>query len=362
MENSGVASSIIGLHARDLERYVTDLGFPAFHGRQIFSWVYGRQVDGFGLMTDIPSRLRNRLERDFSFDYYRASETRRSRRDGTVKYLFPVDDETGIETVVLPDEESRTSFCISCQIGCPVGCIFCATGSVGFRRNLTAGEIVRQVLTLMKHHGRPDSILFMGMGEPLLNLLEVKNAISLFYEMGLSPRRITVSTCGLIRGLYDLADSGLKPRLAISLGSALEAKRRRMIPMARGSSVQQLKRALMDYREKTRRRITIEYTLLRGLNDTAKDADALVRFAREVRAHVNLIRYNPHPGARKSRRRASGDGSGLAPSAPETVKRIRGTLESRGVPVTERYRRGVDIEAACGQLLYSMHTIMKKQH
>jgi 23S rRNA (adenine2503-C2)-methyltransferase len=269
-----------------------------------------------------------------------------------VKYFFPLDDDTGIEAVVLNDNEQRITYCISCQIGCPVGCIYCATGAAGFIRNLRWGEIVNQVLSLMKLHGKPDSILFMGMGEPLLNLSEVKEAIKLFHDMGMSPRRITVSTCGLILGIDELASSGLKPRLAVSLGSAIEENRKRLIPVARGGSLDQLRQALILYREKTKRRVSIEYTLIHGLNDTAEDARALASFARSVQAHVNLIRYNPIPHFIRPKHGKVKVHRELHTPSTERVQSFMHILIKRKVRVTERHRRGVDINAACGQLLF----------
>jgi len=352
MKRTDLSPSIVGLHEEELRACVQERGFPAFHGTQIFNWIYRRQTDSFDLMTDIPKRLRDLLKRDFTLDYFKPSETIRSQRGDTVKYFFPLDDGNGIEAVVLRNEENRTTFCISCQIGCPVGCMYCATGRAGFVRNLSADEIVTQVLSLMKRHSVPDSILFMGMGEPLLNLPEVRKALSLFYEMGISPRRVTVSTCGLVKGIYELAHSGLKPRLALSLGSALEAKRKKMIPFARGTSMQQLKQALIEYREKTRRRVTIEYTLIGGMNDSIEDAEALAAFARSVRAHVNLIRYNPLPKRARLHAGVWNTHMRFVPPSHEVMDRFRRILEEHGVQVTERYRRGDDIEAACGQLLH----------
>ena len=347
-----ITNSIIGLHQEELRAYVREHGFPEFHGNQVFKWVYAAQVDTFDRMTDLPKQLREQLKRDYSLAYFNPSQVLKSRNKDTEKYFYPLDGDTGIEAVALKDNDQRTTFCISCQIGCPVGCIYCATGSAGFIRNLEAGEIVTQVLSIMKIHGEPDSILFMGMGEPLLNLGEVKKAISLFHEMGISARRITVSTCGLIHGIHDLASSGLRPRLAVSLGSALEAKRKRLIPFATGNSLNQMRKALIQYREKTKRRITLEFTLISGLNDSDEDARALASFARATRSHVNLIRYNPMPhiSGIKDKNRVSQ--KRLLPPRTERVQTFRQLLIDRNVQVTERYRRGSDINAACGQLLF----------
>jgi 23S rRNA (adenine2503-C2)-methyltransferase len=347
------SQSIIGLNLDALRAYALDHGFPEFHGNQVFKWVYKRQIHAFDLMTDLPKGFRELLKRDFTLSFFNPSRVLQSRNKDTIKYFFPLEEGTGIEAVVLHDNGRRTTFCISSQIGCPVKCIYCATGNAGFVRDLDAGEILTQVLSLMKKHGEPDSILFMGMGEPLLNLWEVKEAIGLFHEMDLSSRRITVSTCGLVRGIRDLACSGLKPRLAVSLGSALDAKRKKLIPFARGNSLDQLRKALVFYREKTKRRITIEYTLLSGLNDTDEDARALASFARSTRSHVNLIRYNPMP--QQTQRRVKGESSQtrIFPPKTERVRNFTQVLVDRKVGVTERYRRGSDINAACGQLLFT---------
>jgi 23S rRNA (adenine2503-C2)-methyltransferase len=192
----------------------------------------------------------------------------------------------------------------------------------------------------------------MGMGEPLLNLAEVKKAIRLFCDMGFSPRRITVSTCGLIHGIHDLASSGLRPRLAVSIGSALEDKRQTLIPFARGNSLDQLRCALILYREKTKRRVTLEYTLINGLNDSDEDARALAAFARTTRTHVNLIRYNPAPHGRHMKDKNRKTQMKLLPPRTERVRTFRQALIDRNIQVTERFRRGSDIDAACGQLLF----------
>jgi 23S rRNA (adenine2503-C2)-methyltransferase len=340
--------AIIGYNRGALRDYTISKGFPAYHGNQIWQWIYDKNVPGFDHMTDIPMKLREKLQQDFALDYFTPVHHFRSRRGDTDKYFYPLDGSTGIEAVALKDDEQRISFCISSQVGCPVGCIYCTTGSAGFIRDLSAGEIVTEVLSLMQSHGRPDSILFMGMGEPLLNLAEVNKAISLFHEMGISARRITVSTCGLIKGIYDLAASGLKPRLAVSLGSAIDHRRKKLIPPALNSSIRELAEALIHYREKTRRRVTLEYTLISGINDSTEDARALASFAKDTCGHVNLIRYNPPPKHLRERK----EFSGLVSPKTEELRRFRNLLSDQGVSTTERYRRGTDIDAACGQLLF----------
>lgn len=328
---------VIGMSREQLEQYALAAGFPAFHGKQVFNWVYGKQAESFRSMTDLPEKLRKLLDRDLTLDHFTPARTAVSRDGSATKHLFVTGPEEGIEAVVLAD--SRKAFCISSQVGCPVGCLYCATGRCGFARNLTAGEIVCQVLSLARLHGKPDSILYMGMGEPLLNLKEVLASLSLLEEAGFSHRKITVSTCGIIGGIYALADSGLRPRLAVSVGSSLEDRRRKIIPASHVGSLHELERAIGTYREKTGRRVSLEYTLTAKLNDTREEARALASLARRTGSHVNLIRYNP-----------SGHG-GLAYPAAEKMKEFRKLLADAGAEVTERYRRGTDIRAACGQLV-----------
>ena len=301
-------------------------------------------------MSDIPLGLRQQLSADFTLRYFTTHDSIVSSDMKTQKHVFLTEDNTGIEVVVLRDESNRMSFCISSQIGCSVGCTYCATGARGFSRNLSAGEIVNQVLSLERLHGRPDSILFMGMGEPLLNYNEVVRGIELLIDTGFSPRRITVSTCGIVKKIYELAGSGLKPRLAVSIGSAFEKKRKIIIPLSSENSLPRLKKAIRHYHEKTRRRVTLEYTVIAGINDTKEDAAALARFALDVHAHVNIIRYNRiDSGALQSKLpflHVYKTPTGGRTSAFTLI------LSEFGVCVSERYRRGNDIAAACGQLIW----------
>ncbi len=356
--------NIIGKTEDDLVRYVEERGFRSFYGRQMFQWVYLRLADDFASMTDLPVRLRESLSRDFVLRYYRPVRTLLSREGDAVKHVFRTEDAIDIENVVLSDREGRTSFCVSSQIGCPVGCIYCATGIRGFVRNLKAGEILNEVLSLEKLHTKPESILFMGMGEPLLNYSEVVETVLFLNKIGFGPRKITISTFGIPSRIRDLSASGLRPRLAVSIGSSLDEKRKRIIPNAEHHSLAQLGEALRYYQAKTRRRITLEYTLMGGVNDTPGEASALAHFARGLGAHVNIIRYNPIApesiGSHLSSQRANGRrhwGASALPMGtvptPQAVDEFKEIVQRAGVRVTERYRRGGDIGAACGQLVYS---------
>jgi 23S rRNA (adenine2503-C2)-methyltransferase len=371
--------NIIGRTEEELIRYVEDKGFRNFHGKQIFQWVYDKFVDDFSSMTDLPTRLRESLSRDYVLRYYRPIKSLASRRRDAIKYIFRTEDGIDIENVVLADQGRRTSFCISSQIGCPVGCIYCATGLIGFIRNLRAQEIINEIVSLEKLHGKPDSILFMGMGEPLLNYREVEKAVSFLQHIGFGPRKITISTIGIPGKIRELATSGLRPRLAVSIGSPLEEKRKKIIPLAGNYPLTQLKDALKYYRRKTKRRITLEYTLIGGINDSLEEASALGEIAKELDAHVNIIRYNPLPARSREGSEPIPPGAvpadGFTPPAtipypgvaisrasavitsgavpgPKRVAEFRGVLEDAGIRVTERFRRGLDIGAACGQLVY----------
>jgi 23S rRNA (adenine2503-C2)-methyltransferase len=333
-------SEIIGLSVQELERLCAELGHREFHGRQLFQWLYFKLADTFAGMTDLPVSLRTQLEQEYTIGFFTPSATRVSRREDAVKHAFTLKDGTSIEAVVLFDSNRRASFCVSSQVGCPVGCSFCATGKMGLVRDLAAVEIEEEILSLIKLHGRPDSILFMGMGEPLLNYENVTRAIGFLGEIDIGARKITVSTCGIVAGIRRLADSGLKVRLALSMGSAIEEKRKSLIPAAGSNPLTELRRALVEYRQKSGRRVSIEFTLIEGLNDGEDDADALARFAGATHAHVNIIRLNKIEGTR------------FRSPATAKVDRFKELLVSRRITVSERYRKGADIQGACGQLLW----------
>lgn len=353
--------NIIGKTEEELIRYVEDRGFRNFHGKQIFKWIYDKFVDDFSSMTDLPTRLRECLKSDFVLRYYIPIKSLASRKRDAIKYIFRTEDGIDIENVILSDRGGRTSFCISSQIGCPVGCIYCATGLIGFIRNLRGEEIINEVVSLEKIHGKPDSILFMGMGEPLLNYREVIKAVSFFEHIGFGPRKITISTIGIPGKIRELATGELRPRLAVSIGSPFEEKRRKIIPFARLHTLAQLKDALKYYHRKTKRRVTLEYTLIGGINDSLEEASALCEIARELDAHVNIIRYNQPPAMSRvglnliSPGAITTPGAGIPPGAvpsPKKVAGFRSVLEDAGIKVTERFRRGLDIGAACGQLVF----------
>jgi len=338
---------ILGLTETKLKDYCRKNGYREFHGNQIFRWIYNRFPDSFDEMTDLPESLRENLKDNFVLGYLSPDRRLVSRKKDAVKYSLMLDKNQGIEAVILFDKNNRSTFCISSQIGCPVGCGYCATGRMGFKRNLRSDEIINEVLSLSKLNKRPSSIVFMGMGEPLLNYNEVIKAIEFLKHIRISDKRITLSTCGIIKRIYDLANSGLRPRLAVSIGSAIEEKRRAMIPISEENNLKKLKDAILFYRGKTRRKVTLEYTIIEGLNDTKTDVYELSRFANQTSSHVNLIRFNQV------------EGSGFKRPGTKTVNYFKAVLKSKGIDASERYRRGNDIDAACGQLILKLN---KKNH
>jgi 23S rRNA (adenine2503-C2)-methyltransferase len=303
-------------------------------------------------MTDLPRPLREALAREY--DVGRATvTTMQSATDGTTKLLLHLRDGKPIETVLLPYAD-RTSVCISSQVGCPVGCVFCATATMGFGRNLTTGEMVDQVLTageLARERAvvpRITHVVVMGMGEPLLNVGPLLKAIHLLHdEVGLSLRHITVSTAGYVPGMRQLADAGLPVTLALSLHAPTDAARASLIPMSRRYGLQDVFAAVQYYTEKTGRRVTLEYLLLAGVNDTEEDARTLARLTKGYLTHVNLIPWNPADSF--SRFAAPGTGR---------IRAFRRILEQHGLTVTQRVERGREIDAACGQLAVKSQEVL----
>jgi 23S rRNA (adenine2503-C2)-methyltransferase len=273
-------------------------------------------------------------------------ETKLEDPDGTIKLRIRLWDGAAIEAVVLTDGEGRQTACLSTQAGCPIGCVFCKTGALGFLRNLEASEITEQFYHLRDLCPGIANIVVMGMGEPLLNLGELRKALETLTDpegLGLSKRRVTVSTSGIISGIRELAEKGPGVRLAVSLTTADEHLRRRLMPIAASNPLPALKDALVFYQRKQGRRITLEAALLGGVNTRDEDIAALAAFARGLNAVVNLIPWNPVEGL-------SFAGKALREPAGEEVARFGRGLEARGIKVTRRFRKGRLVAGACGQL------------
>jgi len=337
--------NLIGLNTAELENVLASMGEAPFRGRQLAQWVYGRGAGSFDEISPFSRELRARLAADHTLETPEIA-ARYASLDGSVKLLLRMGDGERIETVRLPYDD-RLSVCVSSQAGCAMACQFCATGLGGFRRNLTVSEIVGQLL-LAKREGEdyktPTHVVFMGMGEPLLNLNHVLKSVALMHdEIGVPMRQITVSTVGIIPGIVRLAAEKLQLTLAVSLHAPDDELRHRLIPTSRKTSVQEIVSASRDYVGATGRRVTFEYVVLGGVNDTPVLARQLAKLCSGWPCHVNLIPWNAVPDARL-------EGALFHAPNPEHLRQFRQILENSGVAVTQRVQRGADVAAACGQL------------
>ena len=334
---------VADLELPELEETLARLGRPAFHARQIFQWVYRRGVADFGLMTDLPRDLRHQLGQHFRVGTPDVVRRERSS-DGTTKFLLELADGKRIESVCIPDSPGDT-FCLSTQVGCAMRCAFCLTGKMGIDRNLSAGEIVGQVRVLAASLDLLDrrfNIVLMGMGEPLHNYDATMKALRILsseHGFGVSPRRVTLSTVGVLPALERLATEPFMPNLAISLHSTTEEQRDLLVPINRKYGIEELLEACRRFPLKRRQRITFEYVMLAGVNDTPEDAKRLARLLSGIHAKVNLLPLNEAAGIPFER------------PSDETINRFGKMLADRGVTVSVRKSRGRDIRAACGQLI-----------
>ncbi|MEM1041513.1 MAG: 23S rRNA (adenine(2503)-C(2))-methyltransferase RlmN [Bacteroidota bacterium] len=335
-----------------LEAFAVSLGQPAFRGRQLFGWLYGKGVTDFAAMTNLPKAFRERLAEVATVSALDEVQ-RQTATDRTVKSLFRLASGRDIESVLIPDFDDagnakRLTVCVSSQVGCAMGCHFCATGLMGFSQNLTAGEIYEQVWRMNalaeEHFGRGvTNVVYMGMGEPLQNYAAVLQSAELLTDrdaLGLAPKRITVSTVGLARRIRRLADDGAPFNLAISLHAPTDPQRSAIMPVNRSEKTDlgALKDAVQHYHRQTDKRVTYEYCMFAGVNDSAEDACNLATVARWAPSKVNLIMYNPV------------EGTDFASSSEARLDAFIRTLVEKEVRVTVRRSRGQDIDAACGQL------------
>jgi len=324
--------------ARDrLASWCREAGLPGYRAGQLHRRLWVAPGGAWRDATELPLALRDQLERELPLPRL-ALQTRQHSRDGTVKYLWRLPDQEAIESVLIPSGSRRT-LCISSQVGCALGCVFCATGRMGFRRNLAAWEITAQVreLALEAPGLKPTNIVFMGMGEPLLNWPAVNTALSILNQpdgFGIGARHITVSTVGIVPALEELARRPEQFRLALSLHGTTSASRRRLMPVERKYDLE----AVLGAAKAFTRRVTFEYVMIAGANDTDADASRLASLARKLGAMVNLLPL--HPG---------GDPQ-LEPTPASRIREFAGQLRARGIEAVVRRSRGLDIDAACGQL------------
>jgi len=337
-------ASILDATPQELGRWLAEQGEPPYRLTQLLEWLYQKRADSFEVMTNLSLELRRRLAQAFAVSTLRLVERRASHDAQTEKFLFELHDGERIESVSMCDY-GRYTFCISTQAGCALGCRFCATGRAGFGRDLSAHEIVEQVLVLARTAGSLGNVVLMGMGEPLLNQGAVEPALEAITDprrLGVGNRRVTVSTAGITPGIRRLARSPVRPNLALSLNSPFEDQRSELMPVNRRYPLREVLKACGEYASRTRRtagrRVTLEYVLLGGLNTHADCARATAEIALDLRALVNLIAFNPV------------EGCAFRPPEPQEVQAFRSALRRAGVTVTQRYRRGRDIAAGCGQL------------
>lgn len=338
--------NLLGLSPQGLEHFFAGLDEKPYRARQIMQWIYQRGVIDFDLMTDLSKKLRDRLK-DLAEIRMPNEEARQDSADGTIKWLFGSGSGQAVETVFIP-EVARGTLCISSQVGCALDCAFCATGAQGFNRNLSAAEIVGQVRHAIEHlprraNGEPavTNIVFMGMGEPLANYRNVVAAVEILlsdWAYGLSRRRVTVSTSGIVPHIDKLGDD-CNVSLAVSLHAPNDALRNRLVPVNRLHPIAELLDSCWRYAGKhSNRFITFEYVMLKDNNDSFECADELVQLVKGKPAKVNLIPFNPFAGNAFER------------SSAETIRRFQARLRQHDIVTTTRKTRGDDIDAACGQL------------
>ena len=328
------------LSREEIAAALAAMGQPSFRTGQIVRWLYERGVGSFAEMTDLPGHLRDALAERYVIGGAEIAEHQVSS-DGTRKYLVRFADGVSVETVGLPDGE-RLTVCFSTQAGCAMGCSFCATGQGGFVRDLAPGEMVEQAMLVARDFGRRvTNAVAMGQGEPFANYDAVLAGLRFMNSpdgLGIGARHITVSTCGLVAGIRHFAAEPEQFTLAVSLHSAVQQTRDRLMPGVRGIALADLRSEIVAYASATGRRPTLEYALAEGVNDTDDELKALVAYCRRMLVHVNLIPVNPVEGA------------GLARSSRERAGAFKDALVRAGTEATVRAERGADIDAACGQL------------
>ena len=342
--------SLTDLTAAQLKEFVTSLGEPEYRTRQLQRWIYQGLASSFDEMTNLPKFFREKLTQKARLHNLTPTQEV-TARDGTVKVLFSLLDGRTIETALMPYPTPqgglRYTLCVSTQVGCPIGCAFCATGQQGFERNLTSGEILDQVLLFARRlrdqrsDAKIDNIVFMGMGEPMTNYDALWQAIEMLNApdgFGLGARNMTISTSGLIPQIERLSKEKLQVGLAVSLHAATDELRGKLVPINRKYALKPLITACRDYFEKTGRRVSFEYILFEGINDSPKDARTLAHLIQGLNCHVNLIPANPT----KQRE--------YRPPSQETVQAFEQELKRLRITCTVRARKGVDIDAGCGQL------------
>lgn len=337
MKNDDIKS----LDIKELKKIMEDMGEKAFRTSQIYDWLHVKQASSFDEMTNLSAGLREKLSNEFRIINLKPAEIQTSLVDGTKKYLFMLEDSNVIESVLMKYKHGN-SVCISTQAGCRMGCKFCASTIGGLTRNLSTSEMLDQIYKIQKLTGeRVSNVVMMGTGEPLDNYDQVIRCIRMLtdeYGLHISQRNITMSTCGIVPGIKKLADEELQITLAISLHAADDETRKKIMPVANKYSIAEIMDACRYYFEKTGRRLTFEYSLIHGVNDTVEEASRLGKLLRGLNCHVNLIPVNPI------------EETDYRQSKKDQINRFKDQLAAQGITVTVRREMGTDIQGACGQL------------
>ena len=324
----------------ELKKEFLEIGEKPFRAEQVFRWIYKENVESFDDMTNLSLELREKLKQNYTMCIYKILK-KQVASDGTIKYLFDVLDGNAIETVLMKYHHGY-SLCVSSQIGCKMGCRFCASTGIPFARNLTSGEIVEQLLAVERDEKiKISNVVFMGIGEPLDNYDNVVNAIRIINNpkgINIGARHISVSTSGLVPKIYQLAEENIQCTLSISLHATTDEKRSQMMPVNNRYNIKELMQACKDYIDKTNRRISFEYALAKDNNDNLEDAKRLAKLLHGMLAHVNLIPINKIENGKFDK------------SSNENILKFRDYLNDHGIVATVRRELGSDIDAACGQL------------
>jgi len=340
----------------ELEQIVVEMGQKKYLAEYIFSFIHTKGTTEISQITPLSKDFRGQLAQQGCYISGLSIQKKLGDKDGTIKYVFSLADGSRIETVLLRDDRRRT-LCVSTQVGCALGCTFCATAKLGFQRNLTAVEIVDQVNIVVRDAscvaranyavrnthdaGRINNVVYMGMGEPLLNYNSVLKSVRILNNpsgKNIGIRHITISTCGIVPGIKKLANEDIAPRLAVSLNAPTDTLRTQLMPINVKYPITELLKAVRIYQNKTGQRVTFEYVLIKGLNDSVEQARMLIKLLSGLVRNVNLIEHNPHPGC------------GFVGSDSRGIKQFASVLERGGIETTVRYRKGRGIKAACGQL------------
>ncbi len=346
LNNAGIP--LLGMDLEELKSLVQEKGWPAYVAMQLAEWLYKHHAQEVDEMSNISKKVRSILKKQYVIGYHGPAEVQTSA-DGTKKYLFPVSNGGFVEAVYIPDGKRHT-LCISSQTGCKMGCSFCMTARQGFQGQLTAGDIINQVRSVGEHE-LITNIVYMGMGEPLDNLDAVMKSLDILsadYGYGMSHRRITVSTIGMLPALKDLLQHS-RCRLAISVHSPFPEEREKLVPLEKAHPIKEVIRTIREHDLESQRRISIEYIVFKDMNHSSLHAKALARLLKGLRCRINLIRFHPIPGSRLQ--------------SPDEVhmNRFKDMLEENGVITTIRRSRGQDIHAACGMLSTSKKAKLKDE-